>query len=327
MISLIIIICALALELFYESVDRYKSYNWFYKYRDWIISLYRDSQTWNGPGGVLAVIAAPFLIVFVIQSIMWVASGLATVFYFLIAIFILVYCLRFHALDYLVAQVELYRGTNSDKEKNVLQKVNELEPEDQQQPEKLSVNGLLLRSVLVQSNQRLFAVLFWFLILGPAGALLYRLSEMLAFSKVGSSLAENEFLADMAASDQSKDNFDNNAAKLFGLLSWIPARLCALGYALAGGFEDAIHNWREIDDDRPEWQQAAGQMQKNHAVLYQAGIGAIQIQRYYFQEVEQQHTSRNLSFDAIKAAQGLIIRTLLIWMVFIVLIALTGWLH
>jgi membrane protein required for beta-lactamase induction len=42
------------------------------------------------------------------------------------------------------------------------------------------------------------------------------------------------------------------AVLLHGLLAWIPARLAAFSYALAGSFEDAIGNWRVAVDEAAE---------------------------------------------------------------------------
>ena len=84
--------------------------------------------------------------------------------------------------------------------------------------------------------ERLFAVVFWYLLLGPAGALFYHLA-FLYRSRVWqhSDSAETELVMRLAY-----------------LLEWVPARLLALTFSLAGDFVSAFARLREVvlDMDR-----------------------------------------------------------------------------
>lgn len=75
------------------------------------------------------------------------------------------------------------------------------------------VHALVQRGFLYEGFQRWFAVLFYFVVLGPAGALAYRLLQM------------------------CRDNFEPALTErcLF-LLDWVPARLLAIAFALTGDF-------------------------------------------------------------------------------------------
>jgi AmpE protein len=72
---------------------------------------------------------------------------------------------------------------------------------------------------------RWFGVLFWFVLLGPCGALLYRLAQLLA--------------ATPAAEDPAL------ARKFAALLDWLPAHLMALALALASNFDAVFSAWRD----------------------------------------------------------------------------------
>ncbi|MGE5167335.1 MAG: cobalamin biosynthesis protein [Deltaproteobacteria bacterium] len=72
---------------------------------------------------------------------------------------------------------------------------------------------------------RWFGVLFWFALLGPCGALLYRLAQLLA--------------AAPAAEDPAL------ARKFAALLDWLPAHLMALALALASNFDAVFTAWRD----------------------------------------------------------------------------------
>ncbi|MBU6199124.1 MAG: cobalamin biosynthesis protein [Xanthomonadaceae bacterium] len=78
---------------------------------------------------------------------------------------------------------------------------------------------------------RWFGVLFWFVLIGPCGALLYRLSQLLAA---------------MPAPDDSA-----LARKFAALLDWLPAHLMALALALASNFDAVFSTWRDYHRAHP----------------------------------------------------------------------------
>lgn len=87
----------------------------------------------------------------------------------------------------------------------------------------VSEGGVLAESTAVSYfssiNGQLFAVIFWYLVLGPLGALLYRLCSL----------------------SQKEEKMDALARTLVGYLDWIPARLTALFYLLVGNFQRGFH--------------------------------------------------------------------------------------
>ena len=75
------------------------------------------------------------------------------------------------------------------------------------------VHRLVQRGLLYEGYQRWFAVLFYFVLLGPAGALGYRLLQL------------------------SRDAFDTESVDRFLLFAdWLPARLLAAAFSLTGDF-------------------------------------------------------------------------------------------
>lgn len=90
------------------------------------------------------------------------------------------------------------------------------------------------RAIYVQANNRVFGVVFWFILLGPAGAWLFRVADLMRRRVAFRYSHDDVQWGGLAAAVRS----------LHGLLAWIPARLLAIGYALAGSFEEAIADWR-----------------------------------------------------------------------------------
>jgi len=106
-------------------------------------------------------------------------------------------------------------------------------------PEPDSNHRSLLGALFIQSHERRFGLLFWFLALGPAGAVLYRLGSRLP--------------ALIEAPDSAAARAANT---VHGLLAWLPVRATALLFGLAGSLDDAIDAWRRVHDEpHPDWQR------------------------------------------------------------------------
>ena len=87
---------------------------------------------------------------------------------------------------------------------------------------------------LITTHRNVFGVFFWFLMpLGPAGAVMYRVSEYLA-------RAWNE------PDHMRNEAFGEFAARAFYWIDWLPVRLTAIAFAVVGNFEDAIYAWRNF---------------------------------------------------------------------------------
>lgn len=156
-----------------------------------------------------------------------------------------------------------------------------------------------VRTALAGAFQRagdtVFAPVFWFLVLGPVGIVLYRVSY-LAW-RYGARAAN------------PGPRFRRSARRVFVVLAWIPARLTALALGLAGSLSDA---WRG-------WQLARATEGDSHrAVLWGAGFGALRFPEHGGALDEPERW--------VKEARQLLFRTLVVWLVAIALLTLTGWL-
>jgi AmpE protein len=116
-------------------------------------------------------------------------------------------------------------------------------------------------AAFVQANNRLFGVLFWFVLLPPAGAVLFRVTDLLRRAAIERAAAAPGDSAEATAEVMSQ---------LHGLLAWLPARLLALTYGIAGSFDDAFAGWRNyLAAERDSFFEA------NDLLLVHAGRGAL----------------------------------------------------
>ena len=99
-----------------------------------------------------------------------------------------------------------------------------------------AVHEQFCRYIVSSSFERLFAVVFWYLVLGPAAALLYHMTVLYRLRVV----LDHE-------SDAGR-----LVLRLGYLLEWVPARLLALTFSLAGDFVASFAKLRELflDSDR-----------------------------------------------------------------------------
>ena len=145
-------------------------------------------------------------------------------------------------------------------------------------------------------------MLFWFLLLGPAGAVLYRLVERAVVVDGPVLPAEN------AA----------GARVLLQWLEWPVAHLMTLALALAGNFDLVFRAWRAAGGDR--WQPASG-------FLEASGCAAV---RGELAEEIEDYRSEGLvpvrgELVELRDAMSLVWRMLLLWLALLALLVIAGW--
>jgi membrane protein required for beta-lactamase induction len=163
----------------------------------------------------------------------------------------------------------------------------------------------LERALYVQANNRIFGVVFWFLLLGPAGpagAWLFRVTDLMRRRAVY----------------RDPGGQVSAAARLVhGLLAWLPARLMAAAFALAGSFEGAIAGWRSRDPAPLSF------FERTEDLVDRVGHGARGAP-----EAPAVAAADGGNAQAIRSAMALVRRTLwLIWYPAIALLTLNNWLQ
>lgn len=162
-------------------------------------------------------------------------------------------------------------------------------------------------AVCVQANNRLFAVIFWFVVFGPIGAWAYRATDLIRRRAVFAAVRDEE-------SDGIADRNRMAAVTLHGWLAWIPARLTAIGYAAAGNFDTAVGAWRA-----PTEHKAESLSERNEFLLARVGVAALALQDQDDEDLCQR------AIRGASAANRLVFRLLLIWAVVIAAMTLYGW--
>jgi len=161
-------------------------------------------------------------------------------------------------------------------------------------------------AVCVQANNRLFAIVFWFVVLGPLAAWTYRVTDLIRRRAVFTATRDE-------SADGEMTRIRDAAVTLHGWLAWIPARLTAFGYAAAGNFDEALAALRAPTEERDVMSS-----EQSERLLARVGVAALSL---------QDRPDETLSERAVRgatAANHLVFRLLLIWAVIIAAMTLYG---
>ncbi|MFN2644513.1 MAG: CobD/CbiB family protein [Burkholderiales bacterium] len=160
---------------------------------------------------------------------------------------------------------------------------------------------LTIEEALLASHRHVFGVLLWYLVLpGPSGAVLYRLS------------------AYFAGRWTSLGGFGDFASRVFHVLDWPAVRLTAAAFAVVGDFEDAVYCWRA---------QARNWLDPNAGIVLAAGAGAMGVRLGMpVQDVEGMQPRPELGVGEpaegpfLDSTVGLLWRSVVIWIFVLVIV-------
>jgi len=288
------VLLSLLIERLFQPVQAYRRFEWFEHYATWLGGRL-GSKLWDGPPGVLAVILPVPLLLLLISSLLH--GVFFDLFQMIFGVVILFLCLGPKDLD---AQVQAFinaweASPDAGAREEAAAIIGAEAPDD---------NGKLIDAlqdaIMIQGNERIMAVVFWFAVLGPMGAVLYRFACIMA----GQPPAEG------------KTAYATAAQRLHDILAWIPSRLCILGYAITGSFVDAIHAWREVSHEEGNWQTEV------YGGMVAAGRAAMQLER---PETKEGGFDREIAIERIKASVALVWRTVITWLAVLALMMLSGW--
>lgn len=278
--ALICILIGIIFERASDTLEKLRNFEWFDNYSRWLLRSL-PGLTKQSRSSIVILLLPILLLSAILQG--WFEGQLLGLTELLFGLVIFAFCLGPKDLNrqinnYLEAKENGDEATAHDEASNIMQKDAPTDP-DQQVVE-------VMRAILHEPNERFFSVIFWFVVLGPFGALMYRLTAHTMRTSGNAVLG-------------------NAAAQLQAILAWAPAHLTAMGYALTGNYEGAKQEFysKTKQDNLTEC---------NYLTLITAGQGALK------------DCKPGEETACIRSARALVLRTLIVWLSFIAILTLMG---
>ena len=160
---------------------------------------------------------------------------------------------------------------------------------------------------LLQAHRYVLGPIFWFVVLGPVGPVVYRAADLLA-ERWGKQM------------EPEKRIFALFAERAFFWIDWLPARVTAVSFAIAGNFEDAAYCWRT---------QAAAWNRNAEGVVLASGAGALGIKLGGALREEGMLNQRpelgigdEVDVEDLRSVVGLIWRALVLWLIVLFIVSI-----
>jgi membrane protein required for beta-lactamase induction len=230
----------LGLERLLTQLFHLREFRWLDPLFDWVLRHQRVTQ----PN--LAILAAAGLALLLVVPVGIVEAGLherfARVPQFLFAVGVLLFCLGPRDLgEQINDYCKAIENGDEDEIRGIAGEFLE------QAPAAVHPAPDIERAIYAQANNRIFGVVFWFVLLGPTGAWLFRVLDLMQRRAVY--YAAQQALAGTGQQSQVAPAM----LLLHRVIAWIPARLLAVGYMLAGSFEAALAAWKELRSAPSAW--------------------------------------------------------------------------
>lgn len=224
--ALLSLVIALLIEKYYHGHSLSKQHKirnstWFEHLQSQLTSILEGQSWFKGWLSEAIIILLPSLVVY--AGFSWLGDELGyhdnligSLVLLAIAVFILV-----HSLGPETPRKSLagyYKSRASHDEQGAFESAKAFVGNDEAVESVEEFDREVARTIFLHTQTRYFSVVIWFVILGPAGALLYRLSHWY----------------------QEKNENGAFATNLNKVLEWIPARVSALAYLLAGDMSNGV---------------------------------------------------------------------------------------
>ena len=295
--TLLAVIVALAIgHLAPDIAAGLRRYDWFAGWLRWLNAQFPEGSFWRGRYGIALALVLPLLVVGLLQVALdkpvWGFVGL------LFDIAVLFYCWGPRDLDLDVAAV--LDAPDAVARRNAAARLGLV-------GDAAKLDGpALVEAVFRNALRRWFGVLFWFCVLGPFGALLYRASVLAAE-------CDDSQLAQETAS---------GAKAWLAILEWPVSQLATLALALVGNFDSVLAAWREDGAfglhgnvlNSAARASVRNEIAEEVADYTESGVSASTALAEVFGELPE-----------LRDAMSLVWRILVLWLAVIALFVIAGW--
>lgn len=303
--SLLSLIAALLLEQLHPLSSRKYLLTWLGDYAQYFRDRFDAGERSHGRIAWLLAVLLPFVTIWAVYSILFAKHP---VFGWAFSVLVLYLTMGFRQFSHYFTDINVALQDNDLHQARTLlsewtgKSCHDLNPQE--------VARLTIEQALLASHRHVFGVIVWFVIfmilgMGPAGAMLYRVAT---------------FISARWKDQEEGNDFGIFAGQMCRVLEWLPVRLTASSFAIVGNFEDTIYSWRT---------QAAEWPEPNQGIVLASGAGALGVKLGQTMILDDQPVYRpdlgsgeDVDTDHMQSATGLVWRTLVFWL--LLLLLMTG---
>jgi AmpE protein len=304
-VALIATVVALVLGHLAQSLAAaLRVYGWYGNWLRWLDAQFPEGSFWRGSWGIVVALLPPLLLVGLFQlALDGPLLGLAGL---LFAIAVLFYTWGPRDLDLDVEAV--IEASDPLARRDAVARLG-----TDGAPAALAdsplAGGMLVDAVFRSALRRWFGVLFWFLLLGPFGAVMYRLTALSAYGEISRALPPETA---------------GGARRWLAVLEWPVAQLMTLALAIVGNFDTVLGAWRDnggnaLDLDS-RFLEAVGRASVRTELAEEAAD-------YVDDGNEQAALAMTGDLPELRDAMSLIWRTLLAWLALLALFVIAGFVN
>jgi adenosylcobinamide-phosphate synthase len=293
---------ALALEQAWPLRRGNPLYAAFERYADYLERQFNGLQASHGTIAWLLAVAPPALLTVAVYALLRDAGALLAMAWSVAVLYVAMGFRRFSHCFTEIAQA--LREQNIGAARDVLGRWRGVPADELNAAE---VSRVAIELGLLQAHRYVLGPIFWFVLLGPFGPVVYRAAD----------LVEGRWGRRV---DPEKRAFAQFAERAFCWIDWLPSRMTAATFAVAGNFEDAAYCWRN---------QAAGWGRGAEGVVLASGAGALGVRLGGTLREEGMLNQRPelgigdaVEVEDLRAAVGLIWRALVIWLFLLLIVSM-----
>jgi AmpE protein len=304
-VTLLAVVAALVIGHVAQSLAAaMRHYDWYGHWLGWLDAQFPEGSFWRGRWGVSLALLPPVLGVGLFQAALH--EPLYGLVGLLFGIAVLFYAWGPRDLDLDVDAI-----ANAPDPASRREALLRLWPDGA--PSILD-GGAIVSAVFQNALRRWFGVLFWFLVFGPWGAILYRLTVL---------ACEGSFARKLPHETAQ------GARTLLKLLDWPVAQLLTLSLALVGNFDTVLGAWRE---------SGGASFSLDHKFLDAAGRASVRSELAeeaadYADDVDTASTATApaatiataAELPELRDAMSLVWRSLLVWLAVLALFVIAGY--
>ena len=218
MITVSLILIALAIEYFYDDIKKYRRNDILIKSYSLFEQFFNDEKYSKDIKFLLFLVAVLFFAMLLIT----LSYYLSYVLYYLLSLLLVLFSLRTNEYNREIEEFKIKLEFNKDSIDNKM--LFSLCPNLKQTRAKSNINNLVIKNLFFNSMRNTFSVIFVFILLGAPAALTYKVIDLMLYSDI------------FKINIQTK----NNIKKYVYFIDYIPIRLASYSLSIVSNYDRVI---------------------------------------------------------------------------------------